>query len=293
MTPARWPNLFIVGAAKAGTTSLHDYLDQHPDAYMSPVKEPHFFSGIQPAPELAPFFPSIRDEESYRSLFSAAADEKIVGEASTSYLAYPRTAAAIKRVSPDARILIMLRDPVERAYSHYWNDVREGFEHRSFGDAVKDELQNGNRGWGVSSMYVDCGVYADPVEAYLVEFRQNVLVLFFEEFIADTRAELARTLAFLEIDPSVASRIDLTIQNPFVLPRSRMSARVMGSRHARRVARRAVPGPVRTRARRLMLKRAPKPPLEPEVRRLLEEVYRPDMERLPEVLSRRLPWPEY
>jgi hypothetical protein len=292
MSEARWPNLFIVGAAKAGTTSLHDYLDQHPEVFMSPVKEPHFFSGIEPAPELAAFFPSIRDEAAYLNLFTGASDEKVLGEASTSYLAYPKTAAAIKRVNSDARIVIMLRDPVERAHSHYWNDVREGFEHRSFLDAVSDEIENGNRGWGVSSMYVDCGLYADRVETYLAAFGQNALVLFFEEFVANTRLELERTLAFLEVDAAVSDRIDLEIQNPFALPRNAMSARLMGSGRARRLARSVVPGVVRGRAREVLLKRTAKPAMEPEVRQLLADVYRPDRERLPELLGRRLPWPE-
>src|SRR5437763_505157 len=104
---ARWPNLFVVGAPKAGTTSLWLYLDRHPDIWMAPVKEPQFFSGLW------------YDQDSYLRLFAPGARFKLRGEASPSYLAKAGVAEASKRVSPDARIVIMLRDPVERAYSKY------------------------------------------------------------------------------------------------------------------------------------------------------------------------------
>src|SRR5919108_5774969 len=109
----RWPNLFIVGAAKAGTTSLYHYLAQHPDVYMAPMKEPHFFSQIRPDPKLEAFFPHVDNEAKYLALFAAAGDEKVRGEASTSYLWHPDVADAIRSKRPDAKIVAMLRDPLE------------------------------------------------------------------------------------------------------------------------------------------------------------------------------------
>ena len=72
--------------------------------------------------------------------------------------------------------MITLREPVERAYSHYWNHVREGFEQRTFLQAIEDELESGNGAWAVSSVYVDCGFYSDRVETYLRTFGENVRV---------------------------------------------------------------------------------------------------------------------
>ena len=97
-----WPNLFVVGAAKAGTTSLYRYLGEHPDVYMSPMKEPHFFSQIKPDPKVAPFSPSVRDAESYLRLLTSAS-EKIVGQASTSYLSYPGSRESSRRRVPAQR----------------------------------------------------------------------------------------------------------------------------------------------------------------------------------------------
>ncbi len=187
----RWPNLFLVGAAKAGTTSLYRELARHPAIYMSPMKEPHFFSQIEPAPERKAFFPHVTGEDEYLALFEGATTEELLGEASTSYLWDGQAAERIKRVVPEARILIMLRDPVDRAYSQYWNDVREGIERRSFLDALVEEQRSGPGAWGVSSLHIDCGRYADQVERYLDRFGARVQVLFFEDFVGHEASTIA------------------------------------------------------------------------------------------------------
>jgi hypothetical protein len=291
VTARKWPNLFLVGAAKAGTTSLYHHLARHPDVYMAPVKEPHFFSQIEPRPELAAFFPSIRDEDSYLKLFAAATDERLLGDASTSYLAYARAAERISAASPQAKIVIMLRNPVERAYSHYWNDVREGFEKRTFMEAIQEELETDTPEWGVSSVYVDCGFYSERVERYLRRFTDSTFILFFEEFVADAPRELQRLFQSLEIDPSAPSHDRPVNRNPFALPRNAMSRRLLGSGRARTVARRLAPRRVRSRVRDALLVPAQKPPMAAEARELLSKLYRPDVERLAEIVRRRPPWP--
>jgi hypothetical protein len=148
MSRERRPNLFIVGAAKAGTTSLYHYLAGHPDIYVAPVKEPHFFSQIRPDPKLEAFSPHVGEEATYLSLFASAGAEKLRGEASTSYLWHQDAADAVQERCPDAKIIIILRDPPRSRDSHYWNDVREGIAHRSFADAVAAELARPPGRWG-------------------------------------------------------------------------------------------------------------------------------------------------
>ena len=169
----RWPNLFVVGAAKAGTTSLHYYLNQHPDIYMSPLKEPHFFSQISPAPELKSFFQSVQNEAEYLALFAGAHNEAVVGEASTSYLWDEQAPNRIYSSVPRAKLVIMLRNPVDRAYSHYLNDAREGIETRAFLEAVTQDFQRQTKGWGVSQLYVDLGFYCGQVSRYLNTFPRD------------------------------------------------------------------------------------------------------------------------
>ena len=132
---AAGPNLFVVGAVKAGTTSLWTHLDAHPDVFMSRPKEPHFFSRARmPADQL------VKDPVEYAGLFARGAALRYRGDASPSYLWDPDSPARIKEAVPDARIIISLRDPVDRAYANYLGHIREGLDPRTFRDAVRAEL---------------------------------------------------------------------------------------------------------------------------------------------------------
>jgi Sulfotransferase family len=280
----RWPNLFLIGAAKAGTTSVYHELARHPAIYMSPIKEPHFFSRIEPASSRKAFFPHVDDEGEYLALFAGATNEEVLGEASTSYLWDRRAAERIKRVVPEARILILLRDPIDRAYSQYWNDVREGIERRSFLDALIEEQRSGPGGWGVSSLYIDCGRYGDQVATYLDEFGDRVLVLFFEDLVRDEARTIADIHSFLGVGPATAGTA-LPRMNPGSLPRSRLGRALFASGRLRRVVRATVPRPVRRRLRGALLKEASPPPMDPAARRLLTETYRPEVARLAQLLG--------
>ena len=107
------PNFFIVGAPKAGTTSLYDYFRAHPEIYMSPVKGPRFFCYTNQQDSNYRF----RTLEEYAALFDGVTTETAVGEATALYFEYPRTAGRIAELVPDARIIAVLREPVQRAFS--------------------------------------------------------------------------------------------------------------------------------------------------------------------------------
>jgi hypothetical protein len=279
-----WPNLFVVGAAKAGTTSLWRYLDQHPAVFMSPVKEPHFFSSFVPG-----LFPAVKEEEEYLQLFAAGRDATLRGEASPSYLWDPRSPAAIKSASPEAKIVIALRDPVERAYAFYWTGVKYGGRTESFLEAVRREVALPEPEWP-STLYVGYSLYADGVRRYLDAFGDAVTVIFFEELGRDTRGELRRLFARLGVDPAPADAMDVERHNSFALPRNELSRRVLTFRPLRDAARAVVPARLRPRVERILLSSPPRPEMEPEARRLLEEAFAPERPRLEAMLGRQLPW---
>jgi hypothetical protein len=279
-----------VGAAKSGTTSLCRDLAQHPAIYMSPMKEPHYFSRIEPSANWAPFFPHVRDEREYLALFRGAGSEELLGEASTSYLWDEEAAERIKRRVPDARILVMLRDPVDRAYSHYWNDVREGLEKRSFEEALAEEGQRSGRGgWGVTSLYIDCGRYADQVSRYLDRFGEAVRVDFLEDYVSDKAATVADVYSFLGLAP-MSSGAAQQQMNAISLPRNRLGRAMFGSGAARRLARATLPRSVRGRLRGALLEEADPPPMEAATRSRLTETFRPEAARLSALLGRSPPW---
>lgn len=283
------PNFMVVGAAKAGTTSLYHYLQQHPDVFMPVEKEPHHFSQVRPDPAKRAFYKHIPDRATYLALFSGVRAERAIGEASTSYLWDEETPRRIREFNPATRIIIMLREPVQRAYSHYLNDVREGYEKRPFLTAIEEDLRAERKGWGVSSLYVDLGRYCEQVRRYLEFFPGQVLVLFFEEFIRDPRAALRQTFSFLGVDPEFAEQVELEIHNPYAEPTS-LGRVLLGSGMARTAARILVPRGVRAAARDRMLKVKPKPSMDTRAGELLSRVYAGEAECLAELLGRPVPW---
>jgi len=143
-----WPNFFLVGAAKAGTTSIYAYLSQHPDVFFPKVKEPHFFTQVRAAPELQILIDAIGNRSSYLGLYSRAARHTVIDDASPSYLWHPKVPERIHAEVPEAKIAIILRDPVERAYPHYLMDYREGAQNLPFYEALLDDMKRAGKGWG-------------------------------------------------------------------------------------------------------------------------------------------------
>jgi hypothetical protein len=284
VTGERWPNLFVVGAQKAGTTSLWRYLGQHPDIYMSPIKEPCFFSQVEPRRA-----PVAKDKGGYLTLFAGATTEKLVGEASVSYLRDEQAPPAIKRVSPAARIVISLREPLERAYSSYWFSVRSGRERRSFDEAIEAELAAPRERWA-ESRYVGRGLYCDQIERYLTLFAPNVFILFYEELAREPRREMRALYECLGVDPGIAAQLEIEVHNPFSLPKGALGRWFVRSELVYRVGRSVVPATLRPRLESTFLERATKPEMDDGVRRALTEVYRPEIERLGRLLGRPPPW---
>src|SRR3972149_11450918 len=118
------PNFFIVGAPKCGTTAMYTYLKQHPEVFMSDLKELHFFGTDHHRINYTPY-----TKEQYLSFFDGAGDKRRIGEASTSYLYSERAAVEIKEFNPFARIIIMLRNPVDVMYAYHHTNLSGGFEY--------------------------------------------------------------------------------------------------------------------------------------------------------------------
>jgi hypothetical protein len=279
------PNLFVAGAAKAGTTSLWDHLAAHPEIYMSTLKEPHFFADVRRSTVAV-----VKDPQAYAGLFAGGIGARYRGEASPSYLPDPNAAERIRAALPDARVIVSLRDPVERAYANYWTWVRLGVERRSFADAVHAELALDvvDMG-GEPPPFVTRGLYVEQVRRFRRAFGSALLVLFFEELVADVRGTMRSVYEWLGVDAAPADSLDITPRFPFELPRNGAAAAVLRVPGARRLGDRILHGPTRAIAERVLFQRE-KPPLDPAIRHLLRETYAAHDARLRELLGRSLPW---
>ncbi|WP_341223577.1 sulfotransferase [Loktanella salsilacus] len=186
LDPASFPDFFIVGAAKAGTTAVWHWLRQHENVFLPDVKEPGYFAfnNVSARPEKGPYDPAYvaritTDSKSYSSLYRAAGS-RLKGDASPFYLSHPPAAYAIARVRPDARIIVILRNPVERAFSQYLHHVRDGLEpSRSFEAALDAEPHRLANRWSAAYGYVANGHYPVQIARFLAVFPKDQ-VLFLE-----------------------------------------------------------------------------------------------------------------
>jgi len=315
------PTFFVIGAPRSGTTSVYEYLNTHPDIFMSPVKEPEFFArpdfdvvarGCRrrsgSLDELAEMDPVMRPHlERYQALFERAHGEKQRGEASSIYLAHPTAAEHLHDHVPNARLIAILRDPTERAYSHYVHTKRMYVEN-GYGPAlgapgrtVDEEFRRvvdaahrdgpGELATTDPEVWVRTGLYFRHLSRFYSLFpEEQVHVILFDDLVADVHAVMADVFHFLEVDESFvvptteAFNASVVPHNPglftfFTTRNSLMRyGRSLSSARIRAFA-------ARTRNRLLG---AGKPPLDPELRRKFAAIYRDDVRQLQGLIGRDL-----
>ena len=211
------PNFFIVGAAKSGTTTLYDYLKDHPEVFMPKDdlhKEPSHFSNL---------ITWYKNPNKYFPLFDdAKPQQRWIGEASTAYLSDPSAAGNIHKYDPNARIIIILRNPADRAYSMYCWMVQEGYEYvSSFEKALAAEERRARKKipnfwepqYYYNYLYFRAGLYYEQVKRYMELFPGKVLVMTFEELVASIKTDYAPVREFLQIGPHRATP---EVSNPSV-----------------------------------------------------------------------------
>ena len=236
------PNFLIIGANKAGTTSIHFYCSQHPQIDMSTVKEPMFFTSTsvrrpsaskEDAALDSPFY--VSDIQSYMELFSQEVDYLARGEASTSYLANPDIAIpAIKSFIPDMRIVACLRNPIERAFSSYLMFYRNRLENRTFDQAIEDELSGQSKNLSQAMWYLRLGLYSDSLEKYISAFgRENVLIMQFSELKSQPQAFMQKIFRFLGVDDTFHPNFKVKLNTSEQLFAEDMCPRPMLSEEAR------------------------------------------------------------
>jgi len=281
----KWPNFFIVGAPRAGTTSMYEFLKRTPGVYMSPQKEPHYFSNFNPQ---YMFGNIIRDERKYLSLFKDAKNEVAIGECSTSYLWDAKSCHLIKNKIPNARIVIMLRNPVQRAFSHYLLRVGGG-QTLSFSEIIKIALKAPKEDY-YTTIIVNGGFYSEQVKRYLETFSSDrVKIIFFEEFIKYPKKIVKELLKFLGVNGEPPDIIE-TVHNEFTIPRGKIVTSLMQTKLARKIGEQIPHSLYEPLVKNIMSKKGNKPIIPSEDSLFLEDLYRSDIEKLKVILGRELPW---
>lgn len=189
------PNLFIGGAQKSGTTSLHYFLGKHPDIFIPNVPEELHFFDIDENYD--------KGLDWYLTYFSPWQGEPIIAQTSPLYLYQPEVPKRIYQFNPEAKFIFILRNPIERAYSHYWNSVRYGYESLSFEEALEQEEERieQNSDFRRKYSYIDRGRYTEQILRFLELFpRENILILLFDD-LKKSYVDIGKICGyFLEID---------------------------------------------------------------------------------------------
>jgi hypothetical protein len=303
--PSALPNFFLAGVAKSGTTALHAYLSQHPQVFMSPIKEPWFFGSTDllappygpevrealehdrvwlqdylDGPQERDVWKYVKEWEDYVRLFRDVRDESVIGDASTGYFWLPSAARAIREKLPDSRFAFMLRDPADRLFTLYllnlWREP--GISFRAWFNTVVATPH-------LFPSIVGAGCYATHLERWRTIWpAERMRVYLYDDYRADPRAVVQDLFGFLEVRRDYPVNLNRR-HNETLVPRFRLL-------HAlrQRVAGPVLPRWVPEAARRALLRVYRRPratfTMDPADRRLAIDYYRDDIVRLADLLER-------
>lgn len=272
------PNFICPGVQKSATTTLFEILRQHPAIYLPSRKEVHFFDSD------AAYQRGIRF---YQSKYYPQTDAEIVGDITPNYIFSEECPSRIHRfLGSDIKLLFLLRDPVQRAYSHYWMNVRKGFERESFGETIRleDKRCRESRRSRMVYSYTERGLYFRQIQRFLAYFpKDRMKFVLFEEFCADIPGTIREILVYLGVDPDVALNYFFE-SNPVSMPRHRLVNNLI----YRWPTRKLLPGEFKNRIDRLNSVPFQKPPMAKETRDDLARIFADDINSLEEFLGRSL-----
>ena len=285
------PNFLIFGVPKAGTTSLYHYVQQHPRIYMSPVKDSRFwyYSGNDDKPDFGTGFenpPPPPHEyttiEQYEALFNGVTDETAIGEAAHNCLRNPLALERIARYVPDAKLIAILRHPVDRAHSNYVSRIRKGVESDKMEDALNPE-----------SHYIQLGFYGTQLKRYLEHFdRSQIHVCFFDDLQTHPVKVLQDIFCYLNVDSSFMPDVSVK-HNTGGIPKNKLFNAVWHALYLSPTIRRTFKTLLPKRMKRFILdlettNRASYDKIPTSLRRKLCDIYKEDVQVLQDLVQRDL-----
>jgi hypothetical protein len=290
-------DFLVIGAQKSGTTSLFKYIQQHPELYLPPQKEVNFFANEERFNRGAEWY--------IENYFSNADEQKLWGEVSPHYMGYKRAAARIHAAFPDIKLIAILRNPIDRAYSHYRMSVRRGMESRPFGEVIVDRknipLSLPETEAGDDSHYLlSFSLYGRTLENYLRYFdNEQILVLFQEDLLDDPGETMERSFSFLRVDDTYRSgNLGTAYHQGGVKRFPGLESWIERQRILKGVAKRLLRSRKRVEALRfwfeqLNVKAVKDKGPSADERRYLGELFEEDVALLKCLFSINTPWPEF
>jgi len=306
------PNFFVVGCVKGGTTSLHNYLLQHPEIYLTPIKETNYFSRKDMDPkhfrkdyaydvalDLEKYFKNqplkpvhiaqVTESKHYLKLYAGVKDEKVKGEICNSYLICESAAAEIKREFPNAKIAMILRNPIDRAFSQYLMNLKEAKAiNRSFLEEIEKDQKSELKGWGISHQYLELGLYYEQVKRYFDLFpKEQIKIILYEEYKNSIESVLQELCDFLGVDNHFSFDTDLKL-NEKGLPRFKYLNYALTQLGIIKLFKNLLSKPIRQKLARMIYSSDKLKEIQAEEREFLIDYYKEDITNLSNLIDRDL-----
>lgn len=291
------PTFFIVGAPRSGTTAMYEYLRPHPEVFMAPYKEPHYFATDLKAPN--PWLGRFRDRKNYLELFEGANKEKQTGEASVLYLFSKTAARNIKKFNPDAKIVILLRSPLKMVYSLYYQLFFAGEEHSPTLEKALSAEKERKRGiWRTPKStlamkeffyYRELTKYGKQVKQYYDVFdKDQIHVIIFEDLAKDTAKVYKRLLSFLGLNQGFKPEFKIINASQLVnnkmfkqlIPKLVLLTSILGYRVS------MILRPAYFWLERSLSKKAKRPKVDPKLAVQLNKEFLPEVRKLSKIIGR-------
>jgi hypothetical protein len=293
------PSFLIIGAAKSGTSALYEYLKQHPEIYMSPQKETNFFAFEGQKPEFrAPdnlTVPinqrSITCLDKYKEQFQGVSTELAVGEASTIYLYHQNAPFRIRHHVPDSKLIAILRNPVDRAFSSFLHLVRDGRETiPNFAQALCEESQRIENNWAPLYRYTDMGFYYVQLSRYFESFDgSQIRIYLYEDLVSDPISLLKDIFAFLGVSNQFVPDMSIKYNASGIPINKTINSIINGQNSLRSLLKVVLPTKLSKRVRwRINAKNLFKPQMSYEVRSHLISLFKEDFQKLEALIERDL-----
>ena len=286
------PNFFIVGGSKCGTTNISYYLNLHPKIFFSELNEPYYFCQWD-VPEKYERDSMITDMGRYMDLFKNVTSETIVGEASSPYLSCPHAAMEIKKAFPNSKILISIRNPIERAHSAYFSYQFMHPTNQSFLEMIKEhEKLINNRIFYIDSI-LESGFYKKNIVRFQEAFGENnVKIIIFEEYIKNIQSSILSILNFLGLDEDI--HLDEQPKGSYRIPKNSISKILLNNKNFRKLSTFLIPTVMRQKlGDKYFLKQGKKPEMLKSERDYLKELYKNEVIELEKFLGKKLPWNDF
>lgn len=286
------PNFFIVGGSKCGTTNISYYLKEHHDVFIPELMEPYYYTRFDVAKDFKRAS-MITDEKNYLKLFKNAVHHKAIGESSPVYLQCPHAPIEIKKDNPDSKIIISIRNPIDKAHSSYFSYKFMNLDKQSFAEKIDlFEKQYDSKEFFIFN-FIEDGLFSKHIKRYQKHFPlENIKIIFFEDYIKNTHDHIKSLLNFLELSDD----IEFTSQpkNSYRIPRNKIANSLLQNKKFRDISTKLIPTNYRDRmGEKFFVKQSSKPSMLPDERKRLKKIFQSEYEDLKKLLNVDPPWKDF